>query len=106
MSGQHTFTVKTWAESRSNRRDRTYVVVAAHANDACYEATLLAERAIRQFVSVYTEVVDVDGAGAPADCPHAEARKWAGFRTRWDGGRDCAACQQSLDSHAAAAERA
>lgn len=87
------FTVQTWAESRSNRRDRTYVIEARHAVDAKNEAIERACHEMRQWErSVVTQIIDVDGKGAPADCSHAQAILWNGFTWRADGGRDCEMC--------------
>ncbi len=88
----HSFTISTWADSRSNRRDRTYKVTAAHAEDAVYEARMLAMRTVRQNVTICTSIIDVDGRGKPKDCPHDEKRLWGGFTVRSDGGRDCPGC--------------
>ena len=93
QSASHTFTIKTWADSRSNRRDRTYVVEMPTAWDAKESAMKAACRDMRQWGrTVETQIIDVDGKGAPTDCPHDESRKWDGFSYRADGGRDCRAC--------------
>ncbi len=88
----HRFTISTWADSRSNRRDRTYTVEAIHAQEAIFEARRLACLAVRQNVSISATVEDVDGRGKPEDCPHTERRMMKGFCLRADGGHDCLEC--------------
>lgn len=84
-----TFQIKTWSDTRSNRRDRTYTVQAETAAEALDEATWLASSAIRQWVTICAEIIDVDGHGAPQDCEHDHERLHGGWVLRADGGRDC-----------------
>lgn len=51
-----TFTVETWTDSRSNRRNRTYRVDAPTADEARAEARRLAEKDVRQNVAVFVRI--------------------------------------------------
>ncbi len=61
MSTTHTFTVKTDADSRSNRRCQTYNIEAATADDALTEAEMRVHRMIGGNRSVWAKVVAVNG---------------------------------------------
>lgn len=87
------FTISTWADSRSNRRDRTYIIHAMSAADAKNEAIQRACHDLRQWGrTIETMITDVDGKGAPTDCSHADSILLGGFVLRADGGRDCREC--------------
>lgn len=89
----HLFTVSTWTDSRSNRRDRTHSITAETAEDALYEARVRGSHDVRQNVTVACSITDVDGNGAPKDCPHDEARLWDGFSLLATGERVCKNCR-------------
>lgn len=87
----YTFTISTWADSRSNRRDRSYVIEAATAIDAKNEAIERACSDMRQWGrSVYATITDVDGKGEPVDCPHYDFIE--GWDERADGSRVSPSC--------------
>ena len=86
----HRFAVRTWADTGSNRRDRTYVVEAATSAEAKAQATELALRDIRHWVTILCTISDVDGNGPPTNCPHYNFID--GWVTRADGGRECFTC--------------
>lgn len=88
----HQFTIKTWTDTRSNRRDRTYTVTAATATDATAEAERRAIHDTRTRSSVTCRIIDVDGHGIPTDCEHMQADRFGPFVWRWDGAKDCHAC--------------
>ena len=96
---EHRFTISTWVDSRSNRRDRTYIVTAATADEAIDEVSAQARRGVRQNVTVVVTITDVDGLGPPVDCPHAEQRRNSGFVRRPNGGLDCRARCARHDIH-------
>lgn len=101
-STTHRFTFKTMSETRSNRRDRTYTIEAADYRIAHDMAIDMAENATGAYMRTHwATLVDVDGNGLPADCPHLEyfdAERdgrpvvRSAFTWKHDGGRCCADC--------------
>lgn len=105
MMTTHRFTFKTTAETRSNRRDRTYTVESSDYRIAHDMAIDMAENDTRAYHRAHwATLVDVDGNGLPADCPHLaylgehvrDGRRVirSAFTWRHDGGRCCTACAE------------
>ena len=56
----HTFTIATRTETRSNRRDRPYVVTAETGSAATFHAEGLAQADTRSRGAIATRITDVD----------------------------------------------